>query len=97
MEPDQHHHTSLLISINDKVDGLKDQVYEVSLAQNRIEADLRYHILRTDLLEKKLESTDSKVEPLHNTKTSLVYFGKVIAFLLGIMAGIAAIYKNIKF
>ena len=95
MEPEQNN-ISLLISIDNKVDSLKDQICEISIVQTRIESDLKYHIKRTDLLEGQLNEINEKVEPLHNAKNAMFGIGKIVAFFIGILAGIAAAIKAFK-
>jgi hypothetical protein len=90
MEPDQNNNISLLISIDGKIDALKEQVYDISIVQTRIESDLKYHIKRTDLLETQVEEINKKVEPIHDAKTAFINASKIIAFIIGIVAGLAA-------
>lgn len=95
MEPEQNN-ISLLVSIDGKIDALKDQVYDISIVQTRIESDLKYHIKRTDLLEDQIGEINNKVNPLHDAKHALIYISKIIGFFFGVLAGAIAIVKAIN-
>jgi hypothetical protein len=58
----ENNNTEILVSIDSKVDQVKDKLHSIEIVQTRIESDLKYHIKRTDLLEDQVVSINKKVE-----------------------------------
>jgi hypothetical protein len=47
-----------------KLDKIEDEIGKIRESQIRTEADVKYHILRTDLLEEKISTHEVKVSQL---------------------------------
>lgn len=84
---------SLLVSIDGKVDEVKDKLHNIELIQTRMESDLKYHIKRTDILEQKVLEIDDKVKPVENAKNAIWGISKVLAFLTGVGVAFLTIFK----
>ena len=84
---------SLLVSIDSKVDEVKDKLHNIELIQTRMESDLKYHIKRTDILEQKVLEIDDKVKPVENAKNAIWGISKVLAFLTGVGVALLTIFK----
>jgi hypothetical protein len=85
----------LLVSIDNKVDEVKDKLHSIELIQTRMETDLKYHIKRTDLLEQKVLDIDDKMKPVETTKNVVWVLAKIIAFLAGAAVAIFSFFKDI--
>lgn len=84
---------SLLVSIDGKVDEVKDKLHNIELVQIRMESDLKYHIKRTDILEQKVLEIDDKVKPVEKAKAALWGMSKVFAFLTGVGVALFSILE----
>lgn len=84
---------SLLVSIDSKVDEVKDKLHNIELIQTRMESDLKYHIKRTDILEQKVIDIDDKVKPVENAKNAIWAFSKALAFFTGVGVAVLTIFK----
>jgi len=75
------------------MEELKKDVKTIRESQIRMEADLKYHIKRTDLLEDKLGDIETDIKPLY-----VVHFFKDnYKFIAFIVSGAAAcIYFYLK-
>jgi hypothetical protein len=85
----------LLVSIDNKVDEVKDKLHSIELIQTRMETDLKYHIKRTDLLEQKVLDIDEKMKPVETTKNVIWVLAKIIAFLAGAVVAVFSFFKDI--
>ena len=75
------------------MEELKKDVKTIRESQIRMEADLKYHIKRTDILEDKIEGIETDIKPLY-----VVHFFKDnYKFVTFIMSSAAAcIYFYLK-
>lgn len=86
----------LLISIDNKIDGVKEKMHSIEVTQTRMESDLKYHIKRTDLLEEKIFEMDEKIKPVESAKSATTGLIKFIALLTGIVTATVALLKSLK-
>lgn len=86
----------ILISIDNKIDSVKDKIHSIEVTQTKMESDLKYHIKRTDLLEEKIFDMDEKMKPVETAKYATGGFFKLMALLGGIITAIIALMKTIK-
>jgi len=93
MDKDQ---INLLLTIDNKVDQVKDKLHSIEIVQTKIQTDLKYHIKRTDLLEDQVELMNKKVETFDLVKTLFIKNIKLISILAGAMITILTIVKLIK-
>jgi hypothetical protein len=89
-------HIDLLIVIDGKVDEVKEKLQGIQVIQARMESDLKYHIKRTDLLEEKVFDIDEKIQPVESAKNTIWGFGKLIAFITGVIVAILTILESLK-
>lgn len=87
----------LVISLGERIDKLIETSQETKADIADIKADLKYHIKRTDLLEEKMVSSETRQEHVENHVTKVENISRflmkslsVIAILTGI---VATIYK----
>lgn len=92
----EKNHTELLVSIDSKVDQVKDKLHSIELVQTRMEGDLKYHIKRTDLLESQIELMNEKVEEFDIIKIIFIKNIKVISILAGSILTILTILKLLR-
>ena len=86
----------ILISIDNKIDNVKEKIHAIEVTQTRMEGDLKYHIKRTDLLEEKIFEIDEKMKPVENVKNATSGLLKLAALLTGIVTAAIALIKSIK-
>lgn len=86
------------------MNDIREKLDEIRESQIRMEADLKYHIMRTDLLEEKLSKTETKMETaveeldtrLHVVEqpVSFMKVVKIIGGVLGVLTGLTALYAK---
>lgn len=86
----------ILISIDNKIDGVKEKIHSIEVTQTRMEGDLKYHIKRTDLLEEKIFEIDEKMKPVESAKSATTGLIKFVALLTGIVTATIALIKSLK-
>jgi len=86
----------LLVTIDNKVDQVKDKLHSIELVQARMESDLKYHIKRTDLLENQIEVMNEKVESFDIVKILFIKNIKLISILTGALITVLTILKLAK-
>lgn len=89
-------HFGLLQTIDKKVDEVKDKIHNVEIVQVRMENDLKYHIKRTDILEKKVFDIEEKIQPVEAAKETIVNISKILALFAGICIGVITILNFFK-
>jgi hypothetical protein len=72
------------------VQELKDELKLIRESQIRMEADLQYHIKRTDLLERKVEKVEVMSAPMP-TKEKL----QIGAFIAAIITALTSLLKQL--
>ena len=72
---------------------LKETIYEIKESQIRMEADLRYHIRRTDLLETQIQEQRIVMAPLYAFEWFKNNY-RFLIFLMSMMAGIIYIINK---
>jgi uncharacterized protein (UPF0305 family) len=80
--------------LESKLDKLTDSIADIRETQVRMEADLKYHIKRTDLLEGHVEKLEEQVEKnaqSMSTKEKL----QIGAFIAAIVSAITATLKQL--
>ncbi len=86
----------VLISIDNKVDEVRNRIHSIELTQTRMESDLKYHIKRTDILEGKIMEVDEKVRPVQTVKDVLLAIFKTVTFVAAIVGSMYAILRNFR-
>ena len=83
----------LFNEIRDVKNDNKEHANAVESRLDAIEKDLNYHIKRTDLAEKRIESVESKVDPILDHVKGFKYVRWVIGSIIGliILAGALAL------
>jgi hypothetical protein len=92
----ENNNTEILVSIDSKVDQVKDKLHSIEIVQTRIESDLKYHIKRTDLLEDQVVSINKKVEEFDFIKFVITKNFKVISIVAGSILTILTILKLLR-
>lgn len=92
----ENNNTEILVSIDSKVDQVKDKLHSIEIVQTRIESDLKYHIKRTDLLEDQVMSINKKVEEFDFIKAVISKNFKVISIVAGSILTILTILKLLR-
>jgi hypothetical protein len=92
----ENNNTEILVSIDSKVDQVKDKLHSIEIVQTRIESDLKYHIKRTDLLEDQVVSISKKVEEFDFIKFVITKNFKVISIVAGSILTILTILKLLR-
>ena len=72
---------------------IKETINEIKESQIRMEADLRYHIKRTDLLEHQIQEQRTVMAPLYAFDWFKNNY-RFLIFLTGMMAGIIYIINK---
>ena len=72
---------------------IEDKLDEIKESQIRMEADLRYHIKRTDLLENQVQEQRAVMAPLYAFDWFKNNY-RFLLFLSGMMAGIVYIINK---
>ena len=72
---------------------IKESLDEIKESQIRMESDLRYHIKRTDLLEKQVQEQRAVMAPLYAFDWFKNNY-RFLIFLTGMMAGIIYIINK---
>ena len=78
----------------DKLEKLDGRLDKIDISQTEIKKDLKYHIKRTDLLEKHIGSIDDKVTPLTTKYQELIGIGKFLA-ALALVFGLAESFPKL--
>lgn len=79
------------------MEDLRKDVKEIRECQIRMEADLKYHIKRTDLLETRIESFEEIMERMRRPLTfmELVKIAGVIATIVSLCLTVLKMVKGI--
>jgi hypothetical protein len=77
-----------------KLDKITDSILDIRDTQVRMEADLKYHIKRTDLLELHVEKLEDKIE---RSVQSMSFKEKlqIGAFIAAIVSAVTAAIKQL--
>ena len=86
----------ILITIDSKVDEVKEKLHSIEITQTRMESDLKYHIKRTDLLEGKVFEIDEKIKPVETVKELSFSVFKLVSFIAAIAGAAFAITNLLK-
>lgn len=80
----------------EKLETMDDKLGQIAITQTEQAADLKYHILRTDLAEKHLAHLESKITPLteaHAKFKGMMVLAGVGASVVAVVAGIVKIVE----
>lgn len=90
----------LLIDIERKLDGVKDDMHTLEKHQLEIKKDLSYHIKRTDLLQNEVTHLSERIKPIESIRFTWQNLFKLVSLFAGlstIVAAFFAVLKNIGF
>jgi hypothetical protein len=80
--------------LSEKLDKITESISDIRDTQVRMEADLKYHIKRTDLLEVHVEKLEEKIERTVQSM-SLKEKLQVGAFIAAIVSAVTATLKHL--
>lgn len=92
----ENRNLDILITIDSKVDEVKEKLHSIEITQTRMESDLKYHIKRTDLLEDKILEIDEKTKPIETAKEVAFSIFKLVSFIAAIAGAAFAISNLLK-
>lgn len=91
----QNDHSEILVTIDNKIDEVKDKLHSIEIVQTRMESDLKYHIKRTDLLEDRIGKMDDDIKPIESLKGFFMTITKIVTFLMAITFTVNTVIKLI--